>query len=53
LIWNEATSRANVFLTVLSAAIVALALVVDATGFGPRGGSRSGRRWRPGTWRWW
>jgi hypothetical protein len=35
LIWNEAMSRANVFLTVLSAAIVALALLADATGFGP------------------
>ena len=36
LIWNEAMSRANVFLTVLSAAIVALALVANATGFGQR-----------------
>ena len=36
LIWNEAMSRANVFLTVLSAAIIALALVANATGFGPR-----------------
>jgi hypothetical protein len=35
LIWNEAMSRANVFLTVLSAAIIALALLADATGFGP------------------
>jgi hypothetical protein len=35
LIWNEAMSRANVFLTVLSAAIVALALMANATGFGP------------------
>jgi hypothetical protein len=35
LIWNEAMSRATVFLTVLSAAIVALALLADATGFGP------------------
>ena len=35
LIWNEALSRASVFLTVLSAAIVALALLADATGFGP------------------
>jgi hypothetical protein len=34
LIWNEAMSRANVFLTVLSAAIIALALLADATGFG-------------------
>ena len=36
LIWNEAMSRANVLLTVLSAAIIALALLADATGFGPR-----------------
>jgi hypothetical protein len=35
LIWNEATSRATVFLTVLSASIIALALLADATGFGP------------------
>jgi hypothetical protein len=34
LIWNEAMSRATVFLTVLSASIVALALLADATGFG-------------------
>ena len=34
LIWNEAMSRANVFLTVLSAAIIALALLSDATGLG-------------------
>jgi hypothetical protein len=34
LIWNEAQSRATVFLTVLSAAIIALALMADATGFG-------------------
>jgi hypothetical protein len=34
LIWNEAMSRANVFLTVLSASIIALALLADATGFG-------------------
>jgi hypothetical protein len=34
LIWNEAQSRATVFLTVLSASIVALALLADATGFG-------------------
>jgi hypothetical protein len=33
-IWNEAMSRATVFLTVLSAAIIALALMADATGFG-------------------
>ena len=36
LIWNEAMSRANVFLTVLSASIIALALLADATGFGPK-----------------
>jgi hypothetical protein len=36
LIWNEAMSRATVFLTVLSASIVALALLADATGFGPQ-----------------
>jgi hypothetical protein len=36
LIWNEALSRANVFLTVLSASIIALALLADATGFGPQ-----------------
>ena len=34
LIWNEAMSRATVFLTVLSASIIALALVANATGFG-------------------
>jgi hypothetical protein len=34
LIWTEALNRATVFLTVLSASIVALALVVNATGFG-------------------
>jgi hypothetical protein len=34
LIWNEAQNRAAVFLTVLSASIIALALVADATGFG-------------------
>src|SRR5262245_36601277 len=34
LIWNEAMSRATVFLTVLSASIIALALMADATGFG-------------------
>jgi hypothetical protein len=33
LIWNEAMSRTTVFLSVLSAAIVALALVANATGF--------------------
>ena len=35
-IWNEAMSRTTVFLTVLSASIVALALLADATGFGRR-----------------
>jgi hypothetical protein len=34
LIWNEAMSRATVFLTLLSASIIALALLADATGFG-------------------
>jgi hypothetical protein len=34
LIWNEAQSRAAVFLTLLSASIIALALVADATRFG-------------------
>jgi hypothetical protein len=34
LIWNEAMSRATIFLTVLSASIIALALLADATGFG-------------------
>jgi hypothetical protein len=34
LIWNEALSRTTVFLTLLSATIVALALLADATGFG-------------------
>src|SRR5262245_40792197 len=36
LIWNEALSRAAVFLTVLSASIIALAFLADATGFGPQ-----------------
>ena len=36
MIWNEAMSRTTVFLTVLSASIVALALLADATGFGRR-----------------
>jgi hypothetical protein len=36
LVWNEAMSRTSIFLTVLSAAIVALALAADATGFGSR-----------------
>jgi hypothetical protein len=35
LIWNEALSRATVFLTLLSASIISLALLADATGFGP------------------
>lgn len=35
LIWTEALSRATVFLTVLSATIISLALLADATGFGP------------------
>ena len=34
LIWSEAMSRTTVFMTVLSAAVVALALLADATGFG-------------------
>jgi hypothetical protein len=34
LIWSEAQSRATVILTLLSASIIALALVADATGFG-------------------
>jgi hypothetical protein len=34
LIWNEAQSRATVFLTVLSASIIALGFAADATGFG-------------------
>src|ERR687891_2102233 len=36
LLWNEAQSRATVFLSVLSAATIALALLADATGFGPQ-----------------
>jgi hypothetical protein len=36
LIWNEAISRTTVYLSVLSAAIIALALLADATGFGGR-----------------
>lgn len=35
MLWNEAVSRTTVFLTVLSAAMVALALLADATDFGP------------------
>jgi hypothetical protein len=34
LLWNEAMSRTTVYLTVLSASIIALALLADATGFG-------------------
>lgn len=33
--WNEVFSRAGMFVTVLSAAVVALALVAQATAFGP------------------
>jgi hypothetical protein len=36
LIWHEALSRATVFLTVLSASIISIALLADATGFGPQ-----------------
>ena len=36
LLWNEAYSRTTIFLGALSAAIVALALVANAAGFGPR-----------------
>jgi hypothetical protein len=36
LIWSEALNRVTVFLTVLSASIIALALLADATGFGPQ-----------------
>jgi hypothetical protein len=36
MIWNERMSRTAILLTVLSGAIVALALVADATGFGTR-----------------
>jgi hypothetical protein len=36
LVWNEALSRTAVFLTVLSASIISLALLADATGFGPQ-----------------
>jgi hypothetical protein len=35
-LWNEAMSRTTLFLTVLSAAVVSLALVARATGFGHR-----------------
>jgi len=34
MLWTEAISRTTVFLTVLSAAVVALALLADAAGFG-------------------
>src|SRR5438874_870936 len=34
MIWNETFSRASMFLTLLSAAVVALALVAQATAFG-------------------
>lgn len=34
LIWNEAQSRVSVFLTVLSASMIALAFLADATDFG-------------------
>jgi hypothetical protein len=33
--WNEVFSRAGMFVTVLSAAVVALALVAQVTAFGP------------------
>src|SRR5215831_9744947 len=33
--WNEVFSRAAMYITVLSAAVVALALVAQATAFGP------------------
>lgn len=33
--WNEVFSRASMFITLLSAAVVALALVAQATAFGP------------------
>jgi hypothetical protein len=35
IIWNEVFSRASMFITVLSAAVVALALVAQVTAFGP------------------
>jgi hypothetical protein len=35
LLWNDRISRTTIFLTVLSAAVVALALVANATGLGP------------------
>jgi hypothetical protein len=36
LLWTEAVSRTTIFLAALSAAIIALALLADATGFGRR-----------------
>jgi hypothetical protein len=36
LLWTESMSRTTIFLSVLSAAIVALALLANATGFGPQ-----------------
>ena len=35
MLWNDRMSRTTTFLSVLSAAVVALALVANATGFGP------------------
>jgi hypothetical protein len=35
MIWNEVFNRAGMFITVLSASVVALALVAQATAFGP------------------
>lgn len=35
MVWNEVFSRASMFITVLSASVVALALVAQATAFGP------------------
>jgi len=35
MIWNEVFNRASMFITVLSAAVVALALAAQATAFGP------------------
>ena len=35
MLWNDRISRTTIFLTVLSAAVVVLALVANATGFGP------------------
>ena len=36
MLWNDRISRTTIFLTVLSAAVDALALMADATGFGPK-----------------